>query len=153
MARRRYKVIIALSTLGFAVLAGAQQPAMKCPPDSTPPTAPEYRIGLAGHGTKKFECELFLFISIDPSHFAREDMLALADRLNKDFCYERQLTAIILDDYYAARHPLRNTKKYWAAERGKYHLDRDRREEYIKFSTARGKPWDEVVIDLNAEIK
>jgi hypothetical protein len=141
-----------LCTLGFAVMVAAQQPAMKCP-DLTDRKGPEYRIGLAGHGTKKFEGDLYLFISIDPSHFVREDMLALAERLNKDFCYERRLTAVILDDYYAARHPMRNTKEYRDAERGKYYLNRNSGENYIKFSPERGKPWNEVAIDLKAETR
>lgn len=79
--------MIGLCTLRLAILAAAQRPAMKCPSNLIDPKAPEYRIGLAGHGTKKFEGDLYLFIRIDPSHFVREDMLALAERLNKGFCY------------------------------------------------------------------
>ena len=92
---------------GLAAYGVAQQRAGKCPPDVVDLKAPAYRIGLAAHGTKK-NCELFLYISVEPRHFFREDMLALAERLNNDFCYESQLTVIFLDDYYAARHPIRH---------------------------------------------
>jgi len=152
MTPRPYNITLTLCILGFAVLAGAQERAVKCLPNSTAQKAPEYRIGVAGHSIKE-ACELYIFISVDPGHFVREDMLALANRLNQDFCYEKRLTAVIVDDDYAARHPMRNTKVYRDAERGRYHLNRDSREQYIKFSTARGKPWNEVVIDLNAETK
>jgi len=137
---------------GLAAYGVAQQRAGKCPPDVVDLKAPAYRIGLAAHGTKK-NCELFLYISVEPHHFFREDMLALAERLNNDFCYERQLTVIFLDDYYAARHPIRNTKTYWDAERGIYHLDRNTGRAYIKFSTSRDKPKDEVVIELDSRGK
>lgn len=153
--KRTYRVttIGLLSVLlALSVLASAQQPTVNCPSDDVNPKAPKYRIGFAGHARGK-DCELLLYISIDPGRFSREDMVALADRLNKDFCYEKRLTAIILDDYDAAKHPLRNKKAYWDAERGSYHLDRERYRQYIKFSTARGKPADEVVVNLDAQIK
>jgi hypothetical protein len=154
MRQQRTKIGTGLLLLfaGLAAFTGAQQRPVKCPSEDVKPTAPGYRIGLAAH-SKKNGCELYLYISVDPSHFVREDMLALAERLNQDFCYEKQLTAILLDDYYAARHPLRNTKAYWDAERGTYYFDRKTGRQFIKFSTSRDKRKDEVEIDLNFKAK
>jgi len=154
MRQQCNKVRVGLLLL-FAVLAAftaAQQGPVKCPSEDVKPTGSAYRIGLAAH-SKKNSCELYLYISVDPSRFVREDMLALAERLNHDFCYENQLIVILLDDYYAARHPLRNTKAYWDAERGTYYLDRKTGRQFIKFSTSRDKPKDEVEIDLSFKAK
>ncbi len=154
MKRKRPTMTVAVLSLFliFAVLAGAQQAATKCPCNDIDPKAPEYRIGLASHSAKK-GCELYLFISVDATHFVREDMVALAHQLNRDFCYEKRVSAIILDDYAAARSPFRNIKFYLEAERGIYKLNRESGEQYIKFSTARDKPKDEVVIDLSTSSK
>lgn len=138
---------VLLMLFALSLVSRGQQP-MKCPVDDADSKEPAYKIGLAAHSTKS-DGHLYLYISVDPTHFTRKDMQALAQRLNRDFCFEKKLTAILLDDYYAARHPLRNTKSYWDAERGIYHFDRNKGRGYIKFSTARGKRKDEIVIDLN----
>jgi hypothetical protein len=52
-------------------------------------------------------------------------MVSLARRLNKDFGYENELNVMILDEYNAARHPMRNSTSYCEAERGLYHLNRE----------------------------
>ena len=143
----RRSIIVLLSIFLGLAIAVAQEPTLKCPSYDIDPTAPKYQIGRAAHA-KTESCALYIYISIDATHFVRDDMVKLAKRLNQDFCFEKKLTAIILDDSYAARHPLRNTKSYWDAERGSYHLDRLGGEENIKFSTSRGKPSDEITIDL-----
>lgn len=137
---------------GLTTNTGAQQQGVKCPSDDVDSKAPAYRIGLAAHATKGSR-ELYLYVSVDASHFVRQDMLLLAQRLNDDFCYEKRLIVVLLDDYQAARHPLRNSKAYWNAERGIYHLNRNTGRQYIKFSTSREKPKDEVVIELKSAVK
>src|SRR5438132_794320 len=114
-----WSVLLMLTAL--SVFTGGQQQPMRCPVDDVDSKEPAYRIGLAGHATKA-NGDFYLYISLQPEHFVRKDMLALAQRLNRDFCFEKKITAILLDDYHAARHPLRSSKAYWDAERGIYHL-------------------------------
>lgn len=114
--------------------------------------APKYRIGYQER-TKGKPSILVLYISIKPKHFNRDDMIALAKRLNKDFRRELQLNVVICDEYETAKDPgiiydlLRREPPL--ALRGFYELDRVSGKEGISFSTERGKPMDEVDIDLS----
>jgi hypothetical protein len=112
--------------------------------------APEYRIGkVMLTGTKPVE--KYLLISISPEDFTTEKMTALARQLNNEFCKETRFGVMIFDDYKAARFVtyLSHTRELEKAERGFYHIDRKKRKEFIHYSTARGKPRDEIRIDLS----
>jgi hypothetical protein len=112
--------------------------------------APEYRIGrVMLTGTRP--AEKYLLISINPEDFTTDKLTALARQLNNEFCKETRFGVMIFDDYKAARFVtyLSNTRELEKAERGFYHIDRKKRREYIHYSTTRGKPRDEIKIDLS----
>lgn len=114
--------------------------------------APKYRIG-DKYRPESNPSRLIIHISVDPKHFNRDDMIALARKLNKDFPREKQLTAAICDDYKTAKDPgiiydlLRREPP--PALRGFYDIDRVSGKEGIGFSTTRGKPLDEVSINFD----
>lgn len=133
---------------------GIGQQDVTCRPQNRDKSAPKYRIGYRER-TKSTPSILVVHISIEPKHFNRTDMSALARRLNEDFSKEPQLNAVICDEFETAKEPgiiydlLRREPPL--ALRGFYELDRASRKEGISFSTARGKPLDEVDIDLSKE--
>lgn len=118
--------------------------------------APKYRIGYKWR-TKENPSILVVQISINPDHFNREDMIALAQQLNKDFRREPKLNVAVCDEYQAAKSSgLINDllmHRSPPALRAYYELDRVTGKEGISFSTARGKPLDEIDIDLSKLVK
>ena len=90
---------------------------------------------------------------MDSKHFNRDDMIALARRLNKDFRREQRVTFVICDEYETAKDPgvvydlLRREPP--PALRGFYEIDRVSGREGISFSTERGKPTSEIFVDLS----
>jgi hypothetical protein len=125
----------------------------KCEATSREPDAPEYLVGQVRHTGADKPSEIYLLISVESDQFKKEQMIALARQLKRDFCKEARFSAIIFDDYNAARHVtyLSVTKDMEKAQRGLYHIDRAKNEEYVQFSTARSKPMNEVKIDLTKE--
>jgi hypothetical protein len=120
----------------------------RCKVDSPEPDAPEYRVGRAlRHGENL--SQMFLVISVEPENFTKDKMIALTRQIKKDYCHETKFMVIFFDDYEAARRVLflDVTKRLEVARRGFYRFD-SKKEEYIRFSTARGRPLDEVKIDL-----
>lgn len=82
-------------------------------------------------------------VSVNPRHFNRDDMTALAAQLNREFAERTKLKVGLLDDADTARLFVEgrvNYPTYERAERGRYYLDRTACREYIQFSTQRGKP-------------
>ena len=81
-------------------LALAQQSKASCPPKGVVrnPTAPLYKIGRVGYSAPNHPREVFIFISIEPKYFVRDDMIALARELNRAYCWEQRVSVIILDD-------------------------------------------------------
>jgi hypothetical protein len=122
-------------------------PVVKSP--ASPKESVEYKIG-----RRRFlerPQMLHLQISIAPALFVREKMDALAQKLNSDFSNERKVGATILDDEQIAQNPPPVGAAYPFFEkvnRGQYYLDRAKGYEYIAFSTERGRPANEVVINL-----
>lgn len=103
---------------------------------------PDYRIW---HVAKEKDQKGFITVvaSVNPKHFNREDMSALAARLNKEFANVPKLKVGLVDDENAARLFVTGRLEYPSfekAERGRYYLDRQKCVEYIQFSTQRGKP-------------
>ena len=138
---------VALIIMGGLNLTASQQ--IVKPPHKNK-NAPTYRIGYKA----RFKDEkLLVQISVAPKYFNRQHMLALAQRLNKDFRSEQKLIVIVCDEYKAAKSPsLMDTlliPPRSLALRGVYELERVSGKESIRFSTERDKPLDEVVADLS----
>jgi hypothetical protein len=98
-----------------------------------------------------------LYISIKPGYFNREDMKLLARHLKDDFSAENRI-AVYIFDYYPATKSFSYIKqdnptyaRDQAALRGFYFFDRNTNEESIAFSSERGKPFDEVKINLSGD--
>lgn len=82
-------------------------------------------------------------VSVNPRHFNRDDMTALAAQLNREFADRTKLKVGLLDDADTARlfvEGRANYPTYERAERGRYYLDRSACREYIQFSTQREQP-------------
>jgi hypothetical protein len=133
----------------LCVLLGAGQTSGICQRGKENKSVLKYRIG------QKYRPELepsrlVLHISIEPKHFNREDMTALAERLNIDFPREKRLTAAICDEYKVAKDPgiiyAVLMRERSPALRGFYELDRVSGKEVISFSPERGKPNVDIVI-------
>ncbi len=98
---------------------------------------------------------LVLHVSINSRYFNRDDMVLLANQLNRDFCKESRVTVLIFSDYRAAKslvfsieHPPTYDRDK-AALRGGYNLDRVAHTESVSFSPDPSKPRDEIRINLN----
>ncbi len=117
-------------------------------------STPQYQVGQVRY-TADDPPQKYLLISIDPGQFTREHMIALANRLRQEFCEEKQFGVMFFDDEYAAKHVtfLSSTKSLEVAYRGLYTVDRKKKREHLQFSTARGKPLDEIRIQLQPEKK
>lgn len=113
--------------------------------------APCYRIRHVTYTSPGYPREVLIVISIDPKHFVKEDMIALAYDLRNLYSSEPRFGAIILDDDDLALHssPIHRKEEYLLARRGFYYSNRGTGEEHIQFSTERGRPWSEVRIDLS----
>lgn len=82
-------------------------------------------------------------VSVNPKHFNRDDMMALAKELNRKFQEKSKLKIGLSDDENVARLFATGRAEYStyeASERGRYYLDRTACTEYIQFSRQRGKP-------------
>jgi hypothetical protein len=90
---------------------------------------------------------LTVYVTVGPASFKPALMRALGDTLNQRFCKDRTIEAIIVDDHRASSEwdPFHLPELYTAAVRGSYILDRDSGKEYIAFSNAKGRGFDEFV--------
>lgn len=136
--------IAGTSTLDFG------QTSTECKAKDEKIAAPKYRIADTTR-TVSGPPTLVIYLSIKPNSFNQKDMEALARALDRRFCNEQRVSALIFDD----RRIFPRTKAVdaidWSAYRGDFLIDRQTEEGYISFSTERGKPRDEVNIKL--EIK
>ncbi|HMG74094.1 MAG TPA: hypothetical protein VK582_11390 [Pyrinomonadaceae bacterium] len=139
----------ALPLLAVGFLTIGQKP-IKCK-HQNPKAVPSYKVGWHDYNVEGPKT-LFLAVSVRPRHFSKDEMVALAHRLNQDFCHEQRLNAALLDDYKAARafSPTNERQWFYAHWRGQYLLDRDSGKEEITFSTAANKPRDEVRLNLSS---
>ena len=93
-------------------------------------------------------------VSVNPKHFNRDDMMALAMELNKKFQEKSKLKIGLSDDENVARLFATGRAEYStyeASERGRYYLDRTACREYIQFSSQRGKPRQTLNLDCVPE--
>jgi hypothetical protein len=141
-------LILALVTASNGVVGG-QKP-IKCQEEKKDPLAPHYQTGWTTYSAKEPKT-FFLAISINSRYFNRDDMIALAHRISKDFCHERRLEVEIFDQRTAARKFFPTSEIEWFHKhwRGTYLLDRDTGSESISFSTAPDKPKGELRILLD----
>lgn len=96
---------------------------------------------------------IIVHISVKPKVFNREDMLRLAEELRSDFVGEKRIMVWLFDSSSSAKTftPLTHSLTYkrdYQSLRGFYDLDRETGREGIEFSTARGKPRDEVQLQI-----
>ena len=79
-------------------------------------------------------------VSVNPRHFNREDMTALAAKLNAEFAQKQKLKVGLLEDANTARLFATGRLElpdFNRARKGLYYLDRTRRKEYIQFLTGK----------------
>ena len=113
----------------------------------------EYRVGRVIRSSNEPH-EVTVIISVDPKYFVRDTMVKLAHQLKQDFADAQLLRVEILDDQNIADNYVPAGDMYRLfnkAKRGTYVLNRNTQKEHIEFSTAHGKPIDEVKIDLSKD--
>src|SRR5262245_51951055 len=141
------------TVIAFAAICNwAAPPPGQCKDGAKVKHAPRYQIEQKYRTVS--DQKLVIYISVNPQHFNRADMTLLAQRLNKDFCGEDDLYAVIFDSYASAQHfiPHEHSPTYkrdWASMRGGYYLNRVTGMEYISFSLDLNRPRDEVKIEIS----
>ena len=143
---------IIIGTVGFVY--AQQAPENDCPKEATDPQAPAYKVGqVLRFDMKKPYGKTEVYISLEPEHFTRSEMVSLGRVLKNDFCREQKLYIRILDDYRVAANfqPVAyEAPIFKEAWRGVYFLNRATGEEYIQFATERRKRIDEIKINLGS---
>ena len=148
-------LIIVMVTLGSALSHNRKERARKTrrlqvasSPGQTEPV--NYKIGRQSSGPTPPN-ELYLYVSIAPEYFIRGTMAQLARQLNKDFPRDQKIIATIFDDERNAQNGIpagASFSLFMETERGQYYLDRVKGYEYIAFSTKRGRPASETILNL-----
>jgi hypothetical protein len=157
MIMKRLSLLLCLGiTIPFvtgSLSSASGQKIVKCPVQDKHGHIIKYRIGRIRRASVNNVPTLLLQISIQPDNFNREDITALAEQLKEKFCHEEHLNVALCDSYKAAKDGLLifNLLNHETdpALRGFYDLDRTSSKESIGFSTVRGKPLDEIVIQLS----
>jgi hypothetical protein len=112
----------------------------------------KYKKGVITRTLERSEKPSFLIIqiSISPENFNKEYLLAVAVRIRDKYCKEQRIQVGIFDEHTAAKtgEYLFSLDSMNIPLRGYYVLNRETNEEYITFATERGKPRDEVRINL-----
>ena len=106
--------------------------------------APAHKIGRTRRAPNETPA-LTVTVTVGPAFFKPGPMKALARALNRRFCKDRTIEGIIVDDQRADAkwNPIHLPELHASAIRGSYFLDRDNGKEYIAFSNARGRGFDE----------
>ena len=133
----------------LAQKAGGQNKGGECEPDSKA----RIRFTLAfEHKNSLPPYSVGAYLFVRPTDYNREFMKNLVLSLNSKYCSENLVSAAIFDDKRKAKdtdiaaYSLGKLKE--PAVRGFYWLDREKRTSGVKFSTERGKPVDEVIIEF-----
>lgn len=90
-----------------------------------------------------------IYVTVDPKNFNRQDMNAVASKLNREFGNQTRLKAAVFDDDFIPQLMVKGgvqLSDFYKAQRGLYYLDRIKCREYIQFSTKKGRPRNEVTI-------
>ncbi len=154
------QVLIVVVLLAPALIAGASGPAMaehfkaeqqvQSSSETVQSKPVAYKIARTIDSRKERQ-GLYLLISVAPEDFVRERMAQLARQLNQDYVNERKLIVSIFDNETTARNVIpagHHYSEFKEAERGVYHLDRAKGVEYLHFSTKRGRPSNEIKLNL-----
>ncbi len=155
MSTRRVwkKIFMILFVLG-TLTVGHGQKITKCREEGSG-DAPQYRVARTRRVVLDGVPILRLQISVGAEYFDRKYMIALAERLNRDFCNEKQLAVAICDDYAEAKASdlIRDLIMHHPHPglRGGYDLNRVEGTEGISFSTNRDKPLNEIEINLRKQ--
>ena len=94
------------------------------------------------------------FVSVEPTRFDRPGMLALSKELGRKYRHEPRVHFYLFDDAVLARghatgsFEMRDLPRNM---RGQYFFDKPGDAEHIKFSTAKGRPWDELTVTLRGQ--
>ena len=138
-------LVFLIVTVSLAA-AGAKAPAL------AQSESVDYNVARTMEETRKGTA-IFLIISVAHEDFSRDRMTQLARQLNRDFADYQQVDVSIFDDETIARNVVPAGSHYInfkKAERGVYHLNRARPDEYLHFSTKRGRPSNEIKLNLRA---
>ena len=87
-------------------------------------------------------------VSVNPAHFNRGDMTALAAKLNEEFAQKQKLKVGLLDDANAARLFVTGRLElpdFNRAQKGLYYLDRSNCKEYVQFLRGGKRPRNDVL--------
>lgn len=109
-----------------------------------------YQVGQRNRIPNKLRT-LSLLISVSPDDFTRISMIQLATELKNDFSDEQLLSVDMFDNEKVAREIVQagdSFSTFQRLRRGEYYLDRSKGYEYISFSTKRGKPVNEIVVNI-----
>lgn len=108
--------------------------------------APAYTIGRTRRAPNEMPA-LTLLVTVKSGSYNPVSMRALGRTLNRTFCNDRTIEAIIFDDERAITKwdPIHLPELHAGSVRGSYLLDRDNGKEYLAFSNARGRGFDEFV--------
>jgi hypothetical protein len=117
--------------------------------------APKYHVAPnGGHAASTNNpWTLYLQISVPPEAISKDDLVLLACKLRRDFAKEVRLHVWIFTDPEAAKQftfdrSSPSYHKYLGKLRGSYYIDRDKREQSLKFSNDPQNPEDMRPIDL-----
>jgi hypothetical protein len=118
--------------------------------------APKYHVAMGGRASSVDNpLTLYLQISVASDAISKESLLRLACKLANDFAKEQRLHVWIFTDSVAAkRFDFDQTSPTYRQDlaklRGAYWLDRDKSQQWVRFSIDPDKPGDMRQIDLPA---
>lgn len=149
MTKRHWPIVL-LVLFGFVFCRTLQAADESCT------GAPKYHVAKGAHassGSQKMT--LYLQIDVVPDAISTESLLQLACRLSKDFAREQRLKVWIFTDSQAAKRfnfdqRAPTYQEDLARLRGAYWLDREKSEQWIRFSSDPQKPEDMHQVDLPA---
>lgn len=113
---------------------------------------PKYQVGGTDRTGGKVPPTLLVYISIKPKSFIGASMIKLFQKLKKDYTQEKRVRIVVYDTYESAKtNSFHEHSRYYmrdlAAWRGEMFWDNSTGESFIRFSTERRKPRDEIKID------
>ncbi len=136
-------------TIAMCIVGTSAQKIEKCNVDSN--VRVKYKLISENRNTLPSYI-LMVDIVVKQKDFNREYMVRLANTLTTRYCHDKEISVAIFDDKKAAK-----TTDMWnyllgkvesPSLRGFYSLDRDQKRTGIVFSTERGRPHNEVKIEL-----
>lgn len=138
---------------GISCIVPGQKSSCSAPKASAPP----FRVGRTERSNVLGPVILILQVSVEPKYFNRDHMIALAEKLREKYGKKEAggFFVLICDNYQVAKddmlvHDL-NTGQPNPGLRGLYDSSPERGKPSIGFSSARGRPLDEISISLDSQ--